>query len=99
MLTYIADFALGLFVGVYALASFAPKQKAREVYRTCWFFCGAFVILAYLAEPIRPDVRGHKDASSILGLSNLEWMVILGIAVAFIGGMQYLKKSVSAESN
>ena len=104
MLTYIADFALGLFVGVYALASFAPKQKAREVYRTCWFFCGAFVVLAYLESVVAgPNVRGllrnKQDTSSILGLSNLEWIVILGIAIAFIGGMQYLKNTVPTESN
>ena len=41
MLTYIADFALGLFVGIYALASFSPtKEIAEKVYRLCWFFGG-----------------------------------------------------------
>lgn len=102
MLTYIADFALGLFVGVYALASFAPKEVARDVYRTSWFFCGGFVLLAYFesvnAGPSAQRLlRGQQDHFSLMGLSGLEWIVILGIMVAFVGGMKYLKQMMASQ--
>lgn len=103
MLTYLADFALGLFVGVYALASFSPAEIAREVYRTCWFFCGAFVLLAYLQHAAsgpsaRNLLRGGGDQFTLLGLSGLELTVIVGIAVAFVGGQVFLRGRASASS-
>jgi uncharacterized membrane protein YesL len=99
MLTYIADFALGLFVGVYALASFSPAEVAREVYRTCWFFCAGFVVLAFLQNLIaapssRSLLRRSQDQSVIFGLSSLEIAVLLGIGVAFIGGQQLIKRKL-----
>ena len=96
MLTYLADFALGLFVGVYALASFSPAEIARDVYRACWFFCGGFVLLAYIdhatsAPSARSLLRGEADGFSLFGLSGLELTVLLGIAVAFVGGQALFK--------
>lgn len=101
MLTYIADFALGLFVGVYALASFSPAEIAREVYRSCWFFCGGFVVLAYLqsvtaSSSARSLLRSNQDQSVIFGLSGLEITVLLGIFIAFIGGQQMIKRKLSS---
>lgn len=102
MLTYLADFALGLFVGVYALASFSPAEIAREVYRTCWFFCGGFVLLAYgqhaaSGPSARGVLRGSSDTLSFFGLSGLELTVIAGIAIAFVGGQYYLKRFQSED--
>ena len=45
-LVYLADFILGLFLGVLALASFSPAQLARQVYQRAWYFFGAFVVVA-----------------------------------------------------
>ena len=97
MLTYIADFSLGLFVGVYALASFSPADVAREVYRSCWFFCGGFVVLAYLQSlTAGPNARGllraNQEQSVLFGLSGLELTVLLGIFVAFVGGRQMIAR-------
>ena len=47
MMIYIADFILGLFVGMLALASCAPKSMAVAVYRNSWIFFGFFLFSAY----------------------------------------------------
>ncbi len=100
MMTYIADFALGLFVGVYALASFSPtKEIAEKVYRLCWFFGGGFVILAYLQSTLSgPSSRGllRSQSNEIIafGLSGLELTVIFGIFLAFVVGKVIIKQKL-----
>jgi hypothetical protein len=47
MMVCVADFILGLFVGMLALASCAPKSLAVEVYRNAWVFWGLFIFSAY----------------------------------------------------
>ena len=101
MLTYIADFALGLFVGVYALASFSPtKEIAEKVYRLCWFFGGGFVVLAYLQSTMagpnaRALLRSQKSEALIFGLSSLELTVITGIFLAFVAGKLIIKQKLA----
>ena len=101
MLTYIADFALGLFVGVYALASFSPtKEIAEKVYRLCWFFGGGFVVLAYLQSTMAgPSARGlfrsQQNETILFGLSGLELTVITGIALAFVAGKFIIKQKLA----
>ena len=101
MLTYIADFALGLFVGGYALASFSPtKEIAEKVYRLCWFFGGGFVVLAYLQSTMAgPSARGilrsQKSEALVFGLSSLELTVITGIFLSFVVGKLIIKQKVA----
>lgn len=97
IMTHLADFSLGLFVGVYALASFSPEPFARQVYRLCWFFAGGFVLLAWLQTlaggPSARSLLSQGDQPSVfMGLSTLEWALIFGVAVAFIGGKIGLRK-------
>jgi hypothetical protein len=51
MMVCVADFILGLFVGMLALASCAPKSLAVEVYRNAWVFWGLFIFSAYQTTP------------------------------------------------
>ena len=78
----IADFMLGLFLGVLALASFAPVPLARPTYRTSWFFWILFVLTAFWAKSNPPKLTTVAPATSTLIVS-----VLVGIGVAFIGGM------------
>ena len=94
----LTDFALGLFVGVYALASFAPPHIARNVYKACWFFCAGFVVLAYLQTqmktsvlPTAQNLKNHSkftpDDIQFFGLA-----VIVGIIISLVGGWFVLNK-------
>ena len=100
----LTDFALGLFVGVYALASFSPPDKARLVYQSCWYFCIAFVALAYLQTTLKSDVlptarnlRSPKFAPEDIQMFGIA--VIVGISVAFIGGLYLLNKNRSTTAS
>ena len=99
MFTYLADFALGLFVGVYALASFSPAHLARKVYQACWFFAGGFVLIAGLQKMNDADVLSRDiPPSRILGLSTLEWTVIVGITTAFVAGKIIIRRWDNTEA-
>ena len=54
LLITLADFVLGLFVGAYALASFAPSYLARRIYQYSWPICLVFVALAYVQTTVKP---------------------------------------------
>ena len=78
----IANFTLGLFLGILALASFAPVPLARPTYRTAWFFWILFVLVAFWAKNNPPKLTTVAPATSTLIAT-----VISGIAIAFVGGM------------
>ena len=82
MLLIIANFTLGLFLGVLALASFAPVPLARPTYRTSWFFWILFVLAAFWAKNNPPKLTNVAPETSTLIIT-----VISGIVIAFIGGM------------
>lgn len=101
----LVDFVLGLFVGVYALASFSPPHLATKVYQSSWYVCIAFVALAYLqtqltsdALPTARNLRAHTrftpDDIQIFGIA-----VLLGIAIALIGGGYVLYKRSSTHAS
>ena len=94
----LVDFVLGLFVGVYALASFSPPERATQIYQLSWYVCIAFVALAYLQTQLATDVlptarnlRAHTRFSpediQVFGIA-----VLAGIALALIGGIYLLYK-------
>ena len=99
----ITDFILGLFIGVYALASFAPADRAREVYQRCWLFGAAFVGAAYLqvqmssAELSVSSLNSKFTRFSDAQVETLIATVLVGIAVAFVGGMVALRRSEPSE--
>jgi hypothetical protein len=93
----IADFILGLFVGVYALASFAPAHRARQVYQSCWLFGATFVGAAYLQTMTKSEfsvsaLNSKFNRFSDTQVETLIIVVLSGIALAFIGGMLALKR-------
>lgn len=96
LLITLADFMLGLFVGTYALASFAPAHLAGRVYRGSWLFCIAFVGLAYLQSTMKPVVIPTAQAmkqSAEFSSSDIMIFgaaVLLGIAIMLIGGLSWL---------
>jgi hypothetical protein len=90
MLVTLSSFALGLFVGGYALASFAPVALARTIYRNNWAFWGLFLVLAYLEKTSgRPMTLSGATAPHI---PTLIAVVISGIAVSFVGGMLWARR-------
>ena len=62
MLTILACLALGLFVGGYALSSFAPVSVAETIYQRNWVTWGLFLALAYLQKlqdtPVSSEAQG-----------------------------------------
>ena len=90
MLVILSSFALGLFVGGYALASFAPVALARTIYRNNWGFWGLFLVLAYLEKTSgRPTTLSGAAGPDI---PTLIAVVIAGIAVNFVGGMIWARR-------
>ena len=90
MLTILACLALGLFVGGYALSSFAPVSVAETIYQRNWVTWGLFLALAYLQKlQDTPRQLGGAEGPETTTLISV---VILGIAVAFIGGMAWAKR-------
>jgi len=94
----LTNFALGLFVGVYALASFAPPHIARKVYQTCWYFCGGFVALAYLQTQMKssvlPTAQNLRNQSNFTpdDIQTFAFAVIVGILISLVGGLLLLHK-------
>ena len=101
------DFILGLFIGVYALASFAPPQLAQRTYRVSWLFGAAFLVAAYLQSRLAQSELSLSALSRSKRYTSLPLdqvkvliaVVILGIILSFVGGMTFLrKKARSSES-
>lgn len=97
----LTDFALGLFVGVYAFASFAPPHHATKVYQSSWYFCIAFVILAYVQTTLKSDVlptaRNLRSPQfSPEDIQTFGVAVLIGIITAFVAGWYLLYKRPSS---
>ena len=91
-LVYLADFILGLFLGVLALASFSPAQLARQVYQRAWYVFGAFIVVAYFTIGPKSKSLLRADLPSTTGLGAT---VLIGIALAFIVGLIYTRRLAS----
>ena len=99
----LTDFALGLFVGVYAFASFAPPHHATKVYQSSWYFCIVFVILAYVQTTLKSDalptaanIRNSQPQFTPEDIQIFGLAVLIGIMTAFVGGWCLLNKSSSS---
>ena len=101
----LVDFVLGLFVGVYALASFSPPERATQVYQVSWYVCIAFVALAYLqtqlatdALPTARNLRAHTRFSPE-DIQTFGIAVLAGIALALIGGLYLFYRRSAANAS
>lgn len=90
MLTSLACLALGLFIGGYALSSFAPVSVAEKIYQRNWATWGLFMLLAYFQKV--QSTPKQLGGSSQPETSTLIAVVLVGIMVAFVGGMAWAKR-------
>lgn len=90
MLTTLACLSLGLFIGGYALSSFAPVSVAETIYQRNWVTWGLFLVLAYLQK--NQGAPKQLGASAQPETTTLIAVVLVGIAVAFIGGMAWARR-------
>jgi hypothetical protein len=81
---YLADFAIGLFVGTLAQSAIAPARQARQIFTGAWYMGGLFIILAFLDS----KVRGAVPKADLPSVETLVTLVILGI----IAGLLFAKK-------
>ena len=90
MLTLLACLALGLFIGGYALSSFAPVSVAPTIYQRNWGLWALFMALAYLQSlSDNPRSLGGSDGAET---GSLIMVVVLGMSVAFIAGMRWARR-------
>ena len=90
MLTTLACLTLGLFIGGYALSSFAPVSVAEKIYQRNWVTWGLFLALAFLQK--EQGAPKSLNASNQPETSTLIVVVITGIAIAFVGGMSWARR-------
>ena len=90
MLTLLACLALGLFIGGYALSSFAPVSVAPTIYQRNWGLWALFMALAYLQS--MNDNPRQLGASEGADTGTLITVVVLGMGVAFIAGMRWARR-------
>ena len=86
---YIADFILGLFIGMFAFAAFAPKHYARKIYTISWCIGGVFVLSAWVQKSIDTPTLLKAAPPEVHFLITT---VLVGIVTSILCGVLLKKK-------
>ena len=96
MFVYLTDFILGLFVGLFAYAAFAPTAVARTLYTVSWCVGAVFVAFAYLGKGTGPApfIKANQLNTEYLIIT-----VLIGIACGIVGGFKWAQTQNHSEAS